>query len=242
MLEIKIPLLVVSAAGLHFSVTPPTARPPAKERLKPTGWELLAPWVHHLVKGIYWSFTLSEAAVAYAAINPPSPLSRSIIRFLVRSPNPNAVVAQVGRLSPAFFAGCCFSITGALLRNHCYRVLGRFFTFELSIRKEHKLVTSGPYSIVRHPSYTGALCVAAGIALCHLNRHSWLVACSGLFPTTPDRVTRAVVGAWACLSIIANRAFVNRMKKEDAMLERAFGDEWRRWVERVPYRVIPWVY
>ena len=45
-------------------------------------------------------------------------------------------------------------ISGGLLRLHCYRTLGRFFTFDVSIHEGHQLVTTGSYSIVRHPSYT----------------------------------------------------------------------------------------
>ncbi|KAF9230069.1 hypothetical protein BU15DRAFT_57612, partial [Melanogaster broomeanus] len=35
------------------------------------------------------------------------------------------------------------SILGGLLRLLCYRTLGQFFTFQLSIRKSHALVTTG---------------------------------------------------------------------------------------------------
>ena len=56
---------------------------------------------------------------------------------------------------------------GGLIRYKCYRALGTMFTFEMSIRKDHMLVTSGPYSIVRHPGYTGIFLVVIGIFLVH---------------------------------------------------------------------------
>ena len=34
------------------------------------------------------------------------------------------------------------------------RALGRLFRFELAILPGHKLIKHGPYSVVRHPSYT----------------------------------------------------------------------------------------
>ncbi|KAG1813694.1 uncharacterized protein BJ212DRAFT_1275182 [Suillus subaureus] len=37
-----------------------------------------------------------------------------------------------------------------------------FFTFHLSVRNEHTLVTTGPYSVVCHPSYLGALSQSIG--------------------------------------------------------------------------------
>ena len=56
---------------------------------------------------------------------------------------------------------------GGLIRYKCYRALGSMFTFEMSIREGHVLVTSGPYAIVRHPAYTGAILVVIGIFLVH---------------------------------------------------------------------------
>jgi len=33
-----------------------------------------------------------------------------------------------------------------------------------------------------------------------------------------------------------------RMSKEDNALRREFGKKWEEWAERVPYKLIPWVY
>jgi len=37
-------------------------------------------------------------------------------------------------------------------------------------------------------------------------------------------------------------AVMQRMKNEDAMLEKNFGEEWKEWARRVPCRLVPWVY
>ena len=66
-----------------------------------------------------------------------------------------------------FLVGTLVTILGGLIRYKCYRALGRMFTFEMSIRKNHKLITSGPYAIVRHPSYVGVILVASGLMLIH---------------------------------------------------------------------------
>jgi protein-S-isoprenylcysteine O-methyltransferase Ste14 len=48
----------------------------------------------------------------------------------------------------------CTCLTGCIVRLWAYATLGHLFTFELAIRKGHKLVTTGPYVFARHPSYT----------------------------------------------------------------------------------------
>jgi protein-S-isoprenylcysteine O-methyltransferase Ste14 len=61
---------------------------------------------------------------------------------------------EVLTISPAFVFGALVASVGGLGRLLAYRALGKHFTFEMSIKKDHGLITSGPYSVVRHPSYT----------------------------------------------------------------------------------------
>ena len=49
------------------------------------------------------------------------------------------------------------------------RVLGQYMRPEIEVREKHELVTSGPYSRVRHPTYTGTLLVDFGTSLLFLN-------------------------------------------------------------------------
>lgn len=48
-------------------------------------------------------------------------------------------------------------IAAASFRFWCFWELGNLFTFGLGIRKDHKLIKSGPYKYLVHPSYTGQL-------------------------------------------------------------------------------------
>ena len=43
--------------------------------------------------------------------------------------------------------------------------LGRFFTYDVTIQPGHRVVTSGPYRWVRHPSYTGGLLGLLGLGV-----------------------------------------------------------------------------
>ncbi|MBI3693785.1 MAG: isoprenylcysteine carboxylmethyltransferase family protein [Acidobacteria bacterium] len=45
--------------------------------------------------------------------------------------------------------------------------LGRFFSITLGVKRDHQVITGGPYCWVRHPMYTGFLALLAGGALVH---------------------------------------------------------------------------
>jgi protein-S-isoprenylcysteine O-methyltransferase Ste14 len=54
---------------------------------------------------------------------------------------------------------------GLALRFCAIWVLGRFFTATVQVSANQALVTRGPYSRVRHPSYLGSLAAITGHAL-----------------------------------------------------------------------------
>ncbi|KAF8070231.1 hypothetical protein FPV67DRAFT_1448046 [Lyophyllum atratum] len=127
---------------------------------------------------------------------------------------------------------------GGIIRYRCYRELGQFFTFEMSIRKDHRLVTSGPYSIVRHPGYSGVVLCIVGIVIWHAGSGSWAREC-GPFMTRIGQI--AAVTYLALVSLITT-GLLARMSREDEVLSETFGEEWTDWVERVPHRLIPGLY
>lgn len=61
--------------------------------------------------------------------------------------------------------GIVLVAAGVGIRHWAIATLGRFFTFELGLRKEHELVQAGPYRWVMHPAYTGSLFVEFGMCL-----------------------------------------------------------------------------
>ena len=54
---------------------------------------------------------------------------------------------------------------GSFLRLWAMQTLGHFFTFEVTIRKRHSLITTGPYRWLMHPSYTGLIYSIPGLSL-----------------------------------------------------------------------------
>ena len=68
-----------------------------------------------------------------------------------------------------FCAGTGMLIAGSLLRRHCFRVLGEYFTGDVKARADQPVVNRGAYRWVRHPSYTGGILMFAGIGIALAN-------------------------------------------------------------------------
>ena len=117
-----------------------------------------------------------------------------------------------------YFFGCILFLAGLALRWYSIGYLGRYFTVDVSIAAEHKLVDSGPYRYIRHPTYTGALLAFVGLGFCFGN---WLTT---LFLTLP---------------IMA--AFLWRIRIEERALLDALGKNYRAYMKRTK-RLIPRVY
>ncbi|KAG6333796.1 hypothetical protein ID866_5291 [Astraeus odoratus] len=242
----KLLLLVFALPILVKALSPPQPIPSSKEHMNPSkSNSLLVRWPRVWAafrKAITPAWMLTEVALTFAASEmcPPN-LSRLIVKVFVHTAQPDLALARVTTLTPTFFIGVCLMIMASLLRLYCYQVLGRFFTLELSIRNEHKLVKTGIYSVVRHPAYVGTASYVLGEQLAFLDKSSWLLACSRLAPPSDYALTclswgRAVM---FCIGLILLHC---RMNDEDGMLERHFGKEWRDWAKRVPYRMVPGVY
>jgi protein-S-isoprenylcysteine O-methyltransferase len=54
---------------------------------------------------------------------------------------------------------------GTALRWWAIVHLGRFFSVDVAIARDHQVVDTGPYHVVRHPSYTGLLLQCAGLGV-----------------------------------------------------------------------------
>lgn len=88
------------------------------------------------------------------------------------------------------------------------QALGKNFSTDLRIRSGHTLVTWGPYKYVRHPMYTVLLLTFTGMGLLTAN---WFIGGVGIF----------------VLVVI----MISRTPKEEAMMVRTFGDNYKRYAE-----------
>ena len=95
--------------------------------------------------------------------------------------------------------------------------LGRMYSQDVTIQKDHRLVTNGPYRYIRHPRYLGVMVTAAGISLLF---RSWL----GL-----------------TLSFLVTLILYLRIRDEEAVLLREFGQEWEDYCQS-SWRLLPYLY
>ncbi|EGN98773.1 hypothetical protein SERLA73DRAFT_160444 [Serpula lacrymans var. lacrymans S7.3] len=222
---VKIPLLLSSAVGVHVAFTPPND-PTPNEKIKANSREIFLNTVIALcgtVKVAFWLGVLGQSAATLIPLIPPSKLPTAALALLKALGGPES-----RPITPAFLAGTTLSSAAGLLRWACYRALGRLFTFHLSVRKDHRLVTDGPYSIVRHPSYTAtALCVLGAFTM-HGAPGSWLRS-SGV---ADNMFVRGAALSWTAVTGMCAIMLFMRCPKEDEMMKREFGKEWEEWAGR----------
>ncbi|KAI0747195.1 hypothetical protein C8Q80DRAFT_1105397 [Daedaleopsis nitida] len=230
---LKIPLLISHATGIYCGLTPPRAVPPKTELVRFTHPDLMSrtPWFQ-VPAATVLKYLLCAPAVAEAAVI----VAQHVLAFLV--PTAHGYVPGSLRLTGLSFAGCLFGFAGGFIRVWCHQTLGRYFTWQVAIRDDHQLVTSGPYAIVRHPSYTGYLLLGGGAFMLLFSPGSYLAE-SGMLGTVAGKITAFVALAYASFVGVS---LLSRVPKEDYVLRKEFGEQWEAWARNTPYRLIPYLY
>ena len=95
--------------------------------------------------------------------------------------------------------------------------LGRLYSPDVTLQQDHHLVTGGPYRLVRHPRYLGAILLGFGLAL----------------------VFRSWIGLILACTFVA--LILARVRDEEALMHREFGPEWEAYCEH-SWRLIPFAY
>jgi protein-S-isoprenylcysteine O-methyltransferase Ste14 len=115
-------------------------------------------------------------------------------------------------------AGLALMVAGMALRAWAVRTLGRFFTVTVDVAEDQRVVDSGPYGALRHPSYTGMLVVYLGIGAA---LDSWI----------------SLVGAPIPLLL----AVVWRIRHEERTLHEGLGPAYASYAARTK-RLVPFVW
>jgi protein-S-isoprenylcysteine O-methyltransferase Ste14 len=74
-----------------------------------------------------------------------------------------------------YFVGIALMFGGIAFRQYAIAVLGRYFSGVIGVQKDQKVVESGPYRLIRHPSYTGVLIFLSGMGVALLSWAAVLV-------------------------------------------------------------------
>jgi protein-S-isoprenylcysteine O-methyltransferase Ste14 len=140
----------------------------------------------------------------------------SVMAGVFVTQNFQAIALPYGRMFAS--AGVVLFVAGLILRWWAIITLGRFFTVDVTIEKDHELVERGPFRIVRHPSYAGVLLAFVGFGLSLRN--------------------------WAALLVILvpiGAAFIHRINVEEDALSCALGARYAEYMKRTK-RLLPFVY
>lgn len=106
------------------------------------------------------------------------------------------------------WSGVALSAAGLALRIAAMRRLGSRFSPFVAVQREHALETSGVYRWVRHPGYLG----------------SWLASAGAVLAFGSGASLPLLLGLWWLFRL--------RTRREEEVLERHFGDAYRRYRSR----------
>lgn len=173
--------------------------------------------------------------IVLAALNNPSERSSFLLSHICPSSSPPTLL-RFTQISLGFLLGATMVISMTFLRIWCYRTLGNLFTFEITIHKSHRLIRTGPYAYVCHPSYTALSFVIIGFLILTFAPGSWITECQIMrTPVAWLPATFTVLSLFSVLSVW------RRGKIEDEELERVFKDQWREYRNQVPWMFVPGV-
>ena len=103
--------------------------------------------------------------------------------------------------------GTLFAFIGVVLWIYSQAVLDKYWSPQLQVQNEHKIITSGPYRVIRHPIYTSMFIWVIGLAIFTAN---------------------IVFALIALLTIIG---LILRVPKEEKMMIEQFGDEYKKYMQ-----------
>ena len=109
-------------------------------------------------------------------------------------------------------------LAGSLFRQYSIRILGKYFTPEVMVSANQPVIESGPYRWIRHPGYSGAFIMCAGIGLALGNWLSLMIFC-------------------LAMSFVYSR----RVRAEEKALLDTIGEPYRKYIARTK-RFIPFIF
>lgn len=182
-------------------------------------WHSLDHWPVYIYSGVLLFYLLAERA-GYKSSGVKGKQSKKWTRYLLLFFWWPLLIAPVLEyaLYPRFdlavtITGAALAVSGTGLRAWGLLSLREYFSADIEIKDNHKLVESGPYKFIRHPAYAGNIMQALGIPL--------------------------ILNAYLSLgiSVIVIIVFLYRIKLEEEVLVREVKG-YRDYVRKT-YRLIP---
>ena len=121
------------------------------------------------------------------------------------------------RLSLLQIIGIVLYLLGDIIRLRAKSELGRLFTYDIGIREGHRLVTTGPYEYLIHPSYLGYAMKSVGLLVYFKSRF--------------------LLGIKLFLTVF----LISRIFLEEEMLFSEFGEEFVKFRDS-RWRMLPFVF
>jgi len=185
-------------------------------------WLFPALWIAYIV---YWR-SVAPAADAHSneRLEPASSRIARLLVFLLALAllgiGRTGIPALDKRFLPlaawCFWLGAATTAAGLLFSVWARVHLGNNWSQAVALKRDHQLITSGPYALVRHPIYTGLLTGFLGTAIA---RGQW----RGLLAVV-------IVAAMLC----------RKLMLEETWMQERFGDSYTAYRRRVA-RIVPYL-
>lgn len=230
----KVAALILTVVGYRFAITAPNPPPTKNDKLTETTFferyirEL--GFITHVPPALL--LLIQCLVISFQEVQAGDQDQQLISRIC---PVPSAV--NLKTLSTLDITAISLIFIAGLLRRWCFLTLGKLFTYEITIRPNHKLVTSGPYGFVRHPGYTCSILAMAGMVILFVfSPNVYLQAC-GI--TKISTAVKCITWGWGIWVAYACKRIAERSDIEDSNLRRVFGNEWEEYARRVPRKFVP---
>ncbi|KAF8074146.1 hypothetical protein FPV67DRAFT_790762 [Lyophyllum atratum] len=221
-------LTILSTYIFWVSSVPPTPPASATETKRPLPWIRIHAIANAIVVGMFMLLSAYRTLINGYMDDP-----------FMKHICPASMLHASAALPRGAIVGYPLLFLGGHIRIAAQRTLGKYFTWEISLKKDHKLCTIGPYSVVRHPGYLGIWIVRVAIDIIQSSSETVLNDC--LRPRYPTLVNLLIWENYLfTASLFVWMSF--RAKWEDDLMKKEFSVSWKRWAEQTPYRIVPYIY
>lgn len=121
----------------------------------------------------------------------------------------------IPRFTGSDYLAVILLVAGFIIRLISFKTLKNAFSYSLAVSDTQQLITSGVYSIIRHPAYLGTFFYVAGVVMMY----------------------RVIIGIAAIVLFIP--VTIRRIRKEEGMLLKQYGKEYNDYRKKtralIPY-------